>query len=210
MNLLRARFHLLESRQPARIVRLKMELRLPVIIRRAQEAVHRGADMAGAFFVQPALPVAVGDPHPLGVPALQVAGDHARSRLQHLADRAAAFLGFAEAAAELIGEPGMLRPVMPAERLVMRPTVRGDLLDGVVSHNYSVTGCECAVMHAESQCTLVQEPKATPSAPRVAQPVMRCSIATETMYMPTPIRPVTIRPAKASGTSKRDEATSIR
>ena len=50
----------------------------------------------------------------------------------------------------------------------------------------------------------------TPSAPRVAQPVMRCSNATQTTYMPTPITPVTIRPAKARGTSKREDATSMR
>src|SRR4029077_2835109 len=48
------------------------------------------------------------------------------------------------------------------------------------------------------------------SAPRVAQPVMRRSTAAQTRYMPMPMTLGTRRPAKASGTSKRDDATSIR
>src|SRR3984893_3940926 len=125
----RAAFHLLESGKPARIVRFKMEFRLPVIICRAQEAVHRGADVTGLFFGEPAIPIAVGNPHPLGVPAFQITRNHPRSRLHYLADAAAPFLGFAKAATELISQPGMFRPVMPAERLVMRTAVSGDLLD---------------------------------------------------------------------------------
>src|SRR5690606_17044132 len=96
------------------------------------EAVHRGADVAGLLLGEPARPVAVGDAQPLDVPALVVAGDHAARRLEHLADRAAAYLRLAQAAAELVGEPRMLGPVMPAEGLVVRRAVGGDLLDGVV------------------------------------------------------------------------------
>src|SRR5215208_7330485 len=48
------------------------------------------------------------------------------------------------------------------------------------------------------------------SVPRVAQPVMRRSTISATRYIPMPITLVTSSPAKASGTSKRDEATSIR
>ena len=98
----------------------KMEFGLAIIIGRTQKAVHRGADMTGLLFGKTALPVAVGDPHPLGVPAFQIARDHPRSRHQDLADRASAFLRLTETAPELIREPGMLRPVMPAERFVMR------------------------------------------------------------------------------------------
>ena len=43
-----------------------------------------------------------------------------------------------------------------------------------------------------------------------AQPVIRRSTAAQTRYMPMPMTLVTRRPAKASGTSKRDDATSIR
>jgi hypothetical protein len=61
-----------------------------------------------------------------------VAWDDARRSLKDLADGAAAFLAFAEATPELIGEPGMLRPMMPTERLVMRRTVRRDPLDRII------------------------------------------------------------------------------
>src|SRR5215831_16730418 len=48
------------------------------------------------------------------------------------------------------------------------------------------------------------------SAPRVAHPMVRRSMNSATRYMPMPMRLVIRRPAKASGTSKREEATSIR
>ena len=48
------------------------------------------------------------------------------------------------------------------------------------------------------------------STPRVAHPVICRSTTSATKYMPIPITLVTNRPAKASGTSKRDDATSIR
>ena len=83
------------------------------------------------FFGEPALPIAVGDPHPFGVPAFQIARDHPRSRLHNLADAAAALLGLAQAATELVGQPGMFRPMVPAERLVMRTAIGGDQFDGV-------------------------------------------------------------------------------
>ncbi len=133
----RAGFHLLEGRKPARVVGCEMKFRLAVVVRGTQKAVHRGADMAGLFLGEAALPVAIGDPHPFGVPAFQIARDHARSRHQDFADRAAAFLGLSETAPELVGEPRMLRPVMPAERLVMRAAIGGDLVDCVVSQRKS-------------------------------------------------------------------------
>src|SRR5262249_49849098 len=49
-----------------------------------------------------------------------------------------------------------------------------------------------------------------PSTPRVAHPVICRSTTSATKYMPIPITLVTNRPAKASGTSKRDDATSIK
>src|ERR1700722_1877292 len=48
------------------------------------------------------------------------------------------------------------------------------------------------------------------SAPRVAHPVVRRSMNSITRYMLMPMMLVTRSPAKASGTSKREEATSIR
>jgi hypothetical protein len=133
-ELVRAAFHLFESGKPARIVRLKMEFSLPVIICSAQKAVHRSADVTGLLFREPAIPVAVGNPHPLGVPAFQIARNHPRSRLHYLADAAASFLGFAQAATELISQPGMFRPMMPTEWLVVRAAISSDLLDGALTY----------------------------------------------------------------------------
>jgi hypothetical protein len=67
------------------------------------------------------------------VPTFQITRNHPRSRLHYLADAAAPFLGFAKAATELISQPRMFRPVMPAERLVMRTAISGDLLDGALA-----------------------------------------------------------------------------
>ena len=117
-----------------------MEFRLPVIIGRAQEAIHGGADVTGFLLGEAALPVAIGDAHPLRVPALEVAGDHAGRGLECFADAAAAFLRLAETAAELVGEPGMIGPMMPSERLVMGTALSGDPLYGVVVS----IGCHCA------------------------------------------------------------------
>ena len=148
---LRAGFHPLEGRQPPRVVRLEVEFGLPVVIRGAKEAVHRRTDVAGLLLGEAARPVAVGDAHPLDVPAFVVAGDHAACRLEDFADRAAAFLRLAETAAELVGEPGMLRPVMPAERLVMRRAVGGDLLDGIVGAvGNGDVACGHGLPHTES------------------------------------------------------------
>jgi hypothetical protein len=127
----RTGFHLLEGRQPWRIVGFKMKFGLPVIIRRPQKTVHGGADVAQSLFGYPARPIAICDPHPLGVPAFQVARDHARPGLHHFADATAALLSLAQAATELIGEPRMLRPMVPAERLVVRAALCGNLFDGV-------------------------------------------------------------------------------
>ena len=75
------------------------------------------------------------------------------------------------------------------------------------------SGCAIKVLLLEQRAdsyTKSQVEKLTSSALRVAQPVMRRSTAAEATSMATPITPVTMRPAKASGTSKREEATSIR
>src|SRR5204863_120984 len=48
------------------------------------------------------------------------------------------------------------------------------------------------------------------SAPRIAHAVVLRSITAATRYMPIPMMLVISRPANASGTSKRDEATNIR
>ena len=58
--------------------------------------------MAGRFLGQPALPIGIADPLPFGMPAFEIAGDHPRPRLHHLADRATAFLRFAQTTAKLI------------------------------------------------------------------------------------------------------------
>jgi hypothetical protein len=67
-----------------------------------------------------ALVVALGDVHPLLPPALGVVGDDLAAGLEHLADGAAAFLGLAQPAPELVGEPEVVVPVVPAERLEAR------------------------------------------------------------------------------------------
>jgi hypothetical protein len=61
------------------------------------------------------------------VPALLVAGDDPRGDLEALADRAAALLRLAQRAAELVAEPRLLGPVMPAEGLEVRPSLAGDV-----------------------------------------------------------------------------------
>ena len=114
-----------------------MKFRLAVVIRSTQKAVHRGPDMAGLFLGEAALPIAIGYPHPLCVPAFQIARDHSRSRHQDFADCAPALLGLSETAPELVGQPRMFRPVMPSERLVMRASIFGDLVDCIVSQRKS-------------------------------------------------------------------------
>ncbi len=124
--------HLGEGGEPPRVLRVQVELGLPVVVGRAQEAVHRGAQMALLLLLHAAIVVGVGDHHPFAVPGLVVTRDHARGGQEALADGAAAFLRFAEPPAELVGEPGVLRPVMPAVRLVVSLLVVGDLGDDVV------------------------------------------------------------------------------
>src|ERR1700730_2732359 len=53
-------------------------------------------------------------------------------------------------------------------------------------------------------------PRNIASAPRVAQPVILRSMAAQTRYMPMAMTLVTKRPANESGTSKREDNTSIR
>ncbi len=93
---------------------------LPIVIGRPQPAVLGGADMPGSFLVVAAFVIAVGDPHPLSVPALFVTGDHARRRLEAFADRAAALLRLAQPAPKLVGHHRIVRPLLPAEWLVVR------------------------------------------------------------------------------------------
>ena len=78
------------------------------------------------------MPVALRDVQPLAMPAFVVAGNHAGRGLEDLAHRAAAFLCFPEAAAELIREPGMLGPVMPAVGLVVGLAVLGNPVDHII------------------------------------------------------------------------------
>ena len=66
------------------------------------------------------------------MPTLEIAGDHAGCREEHFADGAAALLSFAQASAELVGEPGMFGPMVPAHGLVVSATVGSDRLNGVV------------------------------------------------------------------------------
>ena len=54
------------------------------------------------------------------MPALLVAGDHAAGGQEAFADGAAALLGLAQAAAELVASSRDARPMMPAVRLVVR------------------------------------------------------------------------------------------
>src|SRR4030095_4218710 len=70
---------------------------------------------------------------PLAVPALLVARDHARRGEEALADGAAAFLGLPQAAPELVGQPGVFGPVVPAVWLVVGLLVLGDLFDEIFS-----------------------------------------------------------------------------
>lgn len=83
-----------EGVEPAGIVRRQEELRLAVVVRGAEPAVHRGADVPALLFLHASLEVPVGHDQPLAMPAL----------------RAAALLRLPEPAPELVGEPGVLGP----------------------------------------------------------------------------------------------------
>src|SRR6476661_4434951 len=109
-----------------------MEFGLAVIVGRAQVAVHCCANMAGTFLVAATRLISIGNAHPFPVPALLIAWYHSARRLEALADRAPALLCFAKTATKLIGQPRMLRPMMPAVRFEMRLPVFGDPLDEVV------------------------------------------------------------------------------
>ena len=127
-------FHLLEGLEPARIVRCQPELRTPVVIRRTQPAVARRLDAPRRCRFVSARAVAIAHAGPFDVPALVVAGRHAARGQKALADGTAALLGLAQGAAELIGHPGMLGPVMPAVGFVVRPPGFVDPVDRLFFH----------------------------------------------------------------------------
>jgi hypothetical protein len=129
---LAAGLHLLEGDEAPRVVPVQEELGLAIVVGRAQPAVHGSADVARCLLVESALPVELRHAIPLAVPALQVSRHDARGDHEAFADAAPAFLRLAQPAAELVGEPGMLRPVVPAVGLVVRQAVRRHLLDQVV------------------------------------------------------------------------------
>src|SRR4051812_1203900 len=107
----------LEGRHAARVIRLQPEFRRAEIIRRAQPAVHGGANMPALLRLVAAPVIALGDHQPFAMPALQI-GLHPARGLEAFAHRATALLRFAEGAAELVGQEEVLFPVMPAERFV--------------------------------------------------------------------------------------------
>src|SRR5262249_121008 len=114
------------------VVGAEKELRLPVVIDGPQPAVHRGAHVTARRGGLAAREVTLGEGEPFAVPRLRVAGNHPSAGLQAFAAGAAPLLGLAEPPPELVREPRMLGPVMPAERLVMRRAVVGDGLDDIV------------------------------------------------------------------------------
>ena len=124
--------HQREGREAPGIIGLQEELGLAVVIGGASETVDGSADMSGLLLGLGAREVTVGNPLPFHVPAFLAGRVDARSGLEYLADRAAAFLGFAQAAPELVGKPGRLRPVVPPKRLVMRQGVCRDPIDRVI------------------------------------------------------------------------------
>jgi hypothetical protein len=88
--------------------------------------------MTGLFLGEAAVPVPVRDLQPFSVPALGVARDDARRGLEDFADSAPALLSLPEPAPELVGEPRMLRPMVPAVRLIVGPAIGRDPLDRVI------------------------------------------------------------------------------
>ena len=128
----RAGFHFLEGRQAARIFGREVELGLAIVIGGAQKAVHGAANVSEFLLGKAAVPVVVGDDHPFLVPGLLVAGDHATRGEETFAHRAAAFLRLAQCAAELVGQPGVFGPVVPAIGLVVGLPVGGDFFNQIV------------------------------------------------------------------------------
>ena len=132
----RAGLHRLEGGKPAGIARGQPELRLAVIISRPQPAILRRANMPDGGFRIAAAIIPLGDAQPLDVPALLVARNHPRGRLEALADCAAAFLRLPQPAPELIRHPRMQRPLLPAIRLVVRRDIRGGGVNELLFHAF--------------------------------------------------------------------------
>src|SRR5262249_27575587 len=124
-----ATLHVRERLQPPRIVREQPEFRLAIIFASPQPTIHRGANAALGQLLVAALTIEIGDALPLAMPAFLVAGDHPARGQEAFGARAAAFLRLPERAPELIAHPRMLRPVVPAERLVMRIGTIRNLVD---------------------------------------------------------------------------------
>jgi hypothetical protein len=76
--------------------------------------------------------IAFRDTQPFAMPTFLVAGNHPACRLEDFADRPAALLRFAETAPELVGEPRVFRPMVPAIWLVMREPILRDPVDLIV------------------------------------------------------------------------------
>src|SRR5258708_9700987 len=108
------RLHLLERRQSPVVVRFEEELRLAIVIRRSQKAVHRGADVARLRCRHAARPVSIPNTQPFGMPTFEITADDAGGGLENLADSAAPLLAFAETAPGLIGKPRVFPPIAPA------------------------------------------------------------------------------------------------
>jgi hypothetical protein len=87
----------------------------------------------GLSFIPPRV-ITVGHAQPFLVPALLISRDHATRSLKALGDSTATLLSLPQGAAELIGHPGMLRPVMPAKGFVVRPVILRDLMDQPFGH----------------------------------------------------------------------------
>jgi hypothetical protein len=94
--------------------------------------------MTFSEFIVAALLIEIGDPLPLAIPALLVARNHTAGGEEAFRHGAAAFLGLAQRAPELIAEPRMLRPMMPAKWLIMRFGAIGDLIDQQLFGHYSL------------------------------------------------------------------------
>ena len=119
-ELFAASLHLLECRQATRVIGLEEKFCLTVIVCSPQVTVHGRFDVSQALFFAAAMPVAITNVHPFFVPAFKISGNHAAGGLEHLTDRTSTLLGFAQTAAELIRQPRVLWPVVPAVGLVMR------------------------------------------------------------------------------------------
>src|SRR5215210_6829200 len=134
-GLLRTLLQLVEDLKTTRIVPGEPELRRAVVVDRAHPAVLCRLEVPGGLDFVPSRVITLGHAQPFLVPALLVPRDHAARSLKALGDSTATLLGLSQGAAELIGHPGMLWPVMPAEGFVVRSLLLRDLVDQVFGHS---------------------------------------------------------------------------